>query len=232
MGVVVLSVWVRAVPVFAERRYVPGPRDRELFVVLGELGYATSMQLEELFAGRESEAVGRRVSRLVRAGLLRRWEFTKPYPPAYSLTEASAALVGARPPGDGLVAVEVLRVVAATEFYVRLARLGRPFSWCQGPWGFWLDYGGREYWGFCPRAVPGEVHAFWQWVRKRDPGDRLFCVAASEEVAVAAARGCPREGSRGVRYTWDDLLHSEALERAFRRWDGSGLEVDVLAMFA
>lgn len=79
--------------------------------------------------------------------------------------------------------------------------------------------------------MPGEVHAFWQWVRKR-PGDRLFCVAASEEVALSAARGCPREDGRGVRYTWDDLLHSEALERAFRRWEASALEVDVLAMFA
>ncbi|MEW6049031.1 MAG: hypothetical protein AB1609_21600, partial [Bacillota bacterium] len=170
-------------------------------------------------------------TRLVRVGLLRRWEFPKPYPPAYSLTERSAALVGARPAGAGLLAVDVLRVLAASEFYVRLARLGRSFSWAQGAWGFWLEYSGREYWGFCPRAVPGEVHAFWQFVRKR-PEDRLFCVAASEEVALSAARGCPRSDGRGIRYRWDDLLHSEALERAFRRWDGSGLEEDVLALFA
>ncbi len=57
-------------------------------------------------------------------------------------------------------------------------------------------------------------------------------VAVKLFVALSCARGCPRDGSRGVRYTRDDLVHSEALERAFLRWDGSGLEEDVLAMFA
>jgi len=208
--------------------YVPGPRDRRLFVTMGELGFASSLQIEELFWGGESRMGGRRVMHLVKWGLLRRWEFTKPYPPAYSLTEHSAALAGVRAPCEGLVASEVMRQVAATEFYVRLSGLGRPFSWRQGPWGFWLEVGGREYRGLCPRALPGEAEDFWLWVRGH-PGERLLCVAANEGEAVKLAGRCP-DGR--VRYTWDGLLHGGALAEAFRRWDGAGFEVEEAAVFA
>lgn len=223
------GVWVRPHRVPRPYRvYTFPPRDREIFVELAALGFATSLQIQEMFWGGPHPVGKWRVRRLVEWGLLWRWEFSKPYPSAYSLTAHSAPLVGAAPPPEGLLPSEVLRVVAATEFYVGLRALGREFRWRQGPWGFDLHIAGREYRGLCPRALPGEAEDFWMWVRAH-VGERLMCVASSEEEAVRLARSCP-DGR--VRYTWDGLLHSGPLSRAFRRWDGSGFEPEEAVVFA
>lgn len=188
--------------------YIVSPGEACVFGLFREGRALSARQVEQLGGRREY------LRRLAGKGCLDVYR-SDGAPPVYAPSEAGADMLGVE---YALYStVELLRVVAANQLWVRFRALWPDAGWACSPSVSVFSRGSDAICVIAPRSLPGEDAFAWKHINSLS-GSRLVVVASCPSLAAALAW----DGAL-VRYTWDAVLRDGLV---LYRWAGGAFVPD------